>query len=135
MAITLTEDYMLGIESIDEQHLRLISIINRLSDGIASGKSREEIFTIIQELNQYAEQHFAYEEAYFVKCGYDETVSHEQEHRMFIEDIKNFSERSNETDGNLVAVELLGFLEGWLLHHILISDKRYVENFTQCGVK
>lgn len=135
MPITLTEDYMLGIESIDQQHFKLIDIINRLSESISSGKSHGDVFSIIQELMQYAEKHFAYEEAYFVKCGYDETVPHEQEHRMFIEDVQNFRDRSQETDGNLVAVELLGFLEGWLLHHILVSDKHYVEKFRECGIQ
>jgi len=134
MAITLTGKYVLGIDSIDRQHARLVEIINRLSTSL----SREDHPTtsgILRELALYAEGHFAYEEAYFVECNYQETAEHERGHRMFLSNLQDFRDQSLRMDKSLVAVELLGFLEDWLSHHILIADKQFADTFLQCGVR
>ena len=52
-----------GIALIDEQHARLVELLNRLAQQHVQGASAEEIQGILGELADYADYHFHSEEA------------------------------------------------------------------------
>ncbi len=134
MNIPWKEEYSLGIETIDIQHRKLVEIINEVMKAMEDSMPEGTIARIVNEMQQYAEDHLAYEEDIFGQCGYAETAEHRAEHDIFRETIEEFRGRSKE-NGITVAIELLGYLEGWLIKHVLITDRKYVEAFKSFGVK
>ncbi len=134
MQIAWKDEYVLGIESIDAQHRKLIGIINILEEAMHANGSGDVIVAAVSEMRVYAEEHLRYEEELFDRCGYVESDSHRAEHDVFRETIDEFQERAKGSD-QIIAIEMLGYLESWLLKHILVTDRKYVEAFRECGVK
>lgn len=135
MQIAWKDEYDLGIASIDTQHRKIIGIINGLARSMEQDDSSEDVARAIEEMRRYAEDHLSYEERLFDECGYAGTDDHRREHDTFRETIEEFCERAKAHNNPIVAIELLGYLEEWLLEHILVSDRRYVETFKSCGVR
>lgn len=134
MIIQWKDEYNLGIASIDEQHQKLIGIINTLSKNISAGLSRGDINSAIVRMEQYVKEHFTYEEKFFELIQFKETEEHVREHRVFLEKTEEFRERAK-TDEVTLSVEMLGFLEEWFIHHVQVVDRLYVEEFKKFGVK
>ena len=62
MNIEWSEKYELGIDKIDTQHKRLVSIINRLEEAWRENKHSDTVKTIFQSLRDYTNYHFSFEE-------------------------------------------------------------------------
>lgn len=134
MALPWRKEYELGIVTIDEQHKKLIGIINTLSKDISEGLSRGDISSAIVRMEEYIKEHFSLEEKFFIACSYENAAEHIVEHDVFLEKTEEFRKRAK-TDDAILSVEMLGYLEGWFLHHVLVTDKKYVDVFRRCGMK
>lgn len=126
--IIWNDSFLVGVERIDEQHKVLVNTLNEANARLAGNSSRELLERITRELLSYALYHFETEESLMREFGYDEAAAadaatHRQEHRGFSRQVVAL--RDNLRDGNLVSrEELLGFLNGWLVNHILNTDKK-----------
>ena len=109
---------------IDEQHKKLIDIINELFFALMEGKACVSIENIIKELHDYTVYHFSTEEKMFEEKNYEFTEEHKAEHTFFVNKIKEFRERFNVQDSALFF-DIMNFLKDWLLNHIAIMDKKY----------
>ncbi len=82
------KEFELGIDSIDEQHKKLLEIGNRINDLLCShddgDDNYDEIYTVIEELKDYTVYHFKTEENLFIKYKYPEYSIHKKEHDDFI---------------------------------------------------
>jgi len=78
--VTWNDEFSIGIKSIDEQHKKLVSIIKTLYDALADGKASDVMDTIFNDLFDYSEQHFAYEEELFKSYDYPDAEDHKKEH-------------------------------------------------------
>src|SRR5665647_697844 len=94
--IQWTSILSVNVAEIDQQHQKLIALINNLNDAMRKGKGKESLAEIIDELSNYAANHFAFEEKYFDKFGYPAATSHKLEHTNFV---KKVSEFKNGFDG------------------------------------
>ena len=56
------KNYALGIPIIDEQHQKLVHLLNKLAVGLAYQAAKLEIKNIFNELTQYTIYHFQTEE-------------------------------------------------------------------------
>ncbi|MEI8096655.1 MAG: bacteriohemerythrin [Candidatus Moraniibacteriota bacterium] len=134
MIIPWKEEYNLGIASIDEQHKKLIGIINTLGKDLSSGLEASDINSAIVRMEVYVKEHFLYEERYFGLTNYAEATEHIAEHRIFLDKTEEFRERAKSKDSTL-SIEILGYLEEWFIHHVLVVDRRYVEYFKEYGIQ
>ncbi len=128
------ESYSVGIPSIDEQHKKLVSLINELAEAMHNKKGKEVLKGIIDEMAKYAVYHFQTEEKYMKEFdfpGYDE---HKKEHDSFVEKVKEF-QKEYEEGKSLLTVEILMFLRDWLIKHILGTDKKYGPFLIEHGVR
>lgn len=122
-----TEDCMLGIEQIDKEHQHLFELINNGIDILQNEYVEEhysEIKEIMAELENYAEEHFAHEEAYMESIRDPELILQRKQHMYFTEKIREwtfFNIDEEENQRHLLS-ELMQFLAKWLYHHILGSD-------------
>lgn len=122
-----TEDCLIGVEEIDAEHKHLFDLLNRavymLNDEYASDKYTE-IKDLLQELQDYAEEHFAHEEAYMKKIRDPELILQRPQHLFFEEKVielmvKNIDEDDEQQEA---LEEIINFLARWLYHHIIGSD-------------
>ncbi|MGN0160802.1 MAG: bacteriohemerythrin [Lachnospiraceae bacterium] len=119
-----TEDCMIGIKEIDDEHKNLFQMLNEVMQLIKEGSTAASIRRdLILKLKEYAGTHFAHEEAYMEKIKDAELPRQKKEHAQFIEKIESFriSESTDEQDAQVVN-ELLSFMAQWLYRHILGSD-------------
>ncbi|MBS0299866.1 MAG: bacteriohemerythrin [Proteobacteria bacterium] len=114
-----------GITIIDEQHKKLVSLLNRLAAALARGNPIEtnDIFT---ELTHYAEFHFETEEAIWLEhFGNDSWLSsHQLSHSSFLPKVVELKEGEKNKSQNEIIESIILFLIRWLAFHILDSDKR-----------
>lgn len=127
-AIELSGELLTGINIIDEQHRILITLFNEANDRLATNMSTEFLSEITCDLLSYALYHFETEEELMQSSGYieayiEDASIHTQQHRNF--SAKVVAIRNDIKLGKLIAREdLLIFLNGWLVQHILNTDKR-----------
>jgi len=123
-----------SVDLIDEQHKKLVGMINDLYESMKIGEGKTKSGAILDEMSKYAKLHFATEEKYFRLYNYDETESHIAAHKAFIQKTKDFQEKYKKGEVGL-SIELMNFLKDWLLGHIQKVDKRYSECFNEHGLK
>lgn len=134
MAVIKWDDsYSVNIALIDNQHKKLIDMINQLSEAMLQGKSKDILGTILDKMTHYATVHFTTEEKYFEKFAYKGADVHNMQHSEFIKRVKEF--RTSYNDGAaLLSMDIIDFLRNWLKHHIQVSDKKYSKFLNENGV-
>lgn len=127
------DKFRIGINSIDEQHKVLFGLINKLYQTYGKSKSRAALKTVLNELLDYTIYHFGNEEKIFQKINYEGTEKHLVQHTKFINKINDFREEFNNGDTS-VALDVVHFLQDWLVTHIHKTDRAYVETFKKHGI-
>lgn len=118
------EIYELGIQEIDLQHKKLISISNELYDVATKGDVNLKITMskILKNLTDYTVYHFTSEEEFMKKYGYQGAPMHKIAHDNFVaevtQQIKNLSEGSQED-----VLLFYDYIANWILAHIAKADK------------
>lgn len=121
------DNFANGITKIDEQHKKLVALLNTLAGHLAYGSHTAVIAEVLSELSQYTQYHFKTEEAIWQQYFGDspEFINHQKGHNSFIEKLNkiNLEEHNSEA----VLADLVGFLTNWLAYHILESDMRFAK--------
>ncbi|MBF0310208.1 MAG: bacteriohemerythrin [Magnetococcales bacterium] len=123
-----------GIREVDDQHRRLVDMVNQLFALLKKGELESALARVIPELLEYTVFHFGFEEKLFEQYGYPQKQGHKQLHVKLVEQAKAFVPRMSGGD-SAAAFELLGFLKQWLTHHIMKADKHYAEFLISKGVR
>ena len=125
--VTWHNSYSIGIKLIDEQHMNLIGLANKLFRSYMSGHERtksDSIFpSIINEIKEYAAYHFTTEERVMERINYSDYKIHKEEHMVFAKGIFNKLDEFNHSKNN-ASLSLAYYLKDWIHHHIAISDKQ-----------
>ena len=89
-----TEKYVVGLETIDEEHKRLFEIIgeaNKILHNDFLYDKFDQISNVLGELVEYTKVHFADEEAYMESINYEGLEAQKRAHAMFVEKIENIN--------------------------------------------
>lgn len=121
------------VKEIDEQHKKLIDLINQLYQAMKTGKGKEVIAKILEELGDYTQYHFATEEKYLGETSYPDLKAHQDEHINFVGKVADFTKKYNAGHVGL-TVQLFQFLHDWLINHISGSDKKYSDHLNKNGI-
>lgn len=121
---TFTEDCLIGIAEIDEEHRKLFELIANTDTALKNNEgSIENALLLINELKQYAISHFAHEEAYMESIHDSELARQQKEHAAFVAKINSYSFTDvTDESAKTIILELLEYLSKWLMGHILGSD-------------
>ena len=122
--ITWTDSLSVSVPEFDEQHKKLINIINRMYDALKSGRGKDAVETILPELVDYTREHFANEEALMLKLNYPGYLDHKAKHTALTNQVVEYVNRMKE-GRSTAAVEMMEFLKKWLTSHIKGVDKKY----------
>jgi len=126
-------DMSVGIEIIDEDHKKLLDLINNLQRAVDyhMGESFER--QALAELVEYTKTHFEREEGLMLSNGYPEFDAHKQEHVDMIAKVGKFLD-AYDKDRDRTIDELAEFLRSWLVTHIRGTDQAYVPFLHAKGV-
>ena len=119
-----SEDYAVGVPSIDRQHQQFFMFINALHEALHKGEGADVIRQTIEDLADYAAFHFLAEETLLKQIHYSMFLNHSSEHADFTHKIQEFRDKHHA--GNfMLALPVMDFMKNWLASHILESDKKY----------
>ena len=122
-----------NIKEIDEQHKKLLAMINELHEAMKTGRGKEVTEKTLGGLIAYVGTHFATEEALMEKHNYPGFLAHKGEHAKLTAQAKDIHQQFQQGKA-VVNVELMNFLKSWLQNHILGTDKKYVPFLNSKGV-
>lgn len=122
----MKDEFKTGIAIIDEQHKMLFNIADRayllLKDDFIQDKY-DKIATILEELKDYTSFHFKTEEKYMESIGYKRLFSQKIAHNDFIQKLDNVDLKHIDANQKQAILDILQFLNDWLIEHIFHSDK------------
>lgn len=135
MALFVWENrFKTNISIIDEQHQRLVALLNDLHETMRQKQDIALIGRTINELVLYTIYHFQTEEELLAQYEYPYLNAHKAEHANLTKEVYDLQNRFNK--GNLIlTAELLGFLKDWVNDHILGMDKNYCAFLQSKGVR
>ena len=115
-----------GVPLIDEQHKKLVDLLNKLAAHLANKADPVELNKVFAELASYADHHFKSEEDIWFPHFKEDMwyVSHKCVHDTFLTRVVELKEEEGSKPLDEVIEDILQFLTHWLAHHILDSDKR-----------
>ena len=122
-----TDEYLTGIELVDAEHKELFRIVdkaNQLVKNFDSLSGYDSIMQILNELKEYTKEHFADEEEYMEGIQYEGLSAQKRAHEAFVDKLENISLDQIDANPQEKLKELLEFLLGWLINHILYTDKK-----------
>lgn len=121
--INWSENFSVNNNEIDQQHRKLIEIINHVALVIKNHDySMEELLNIVDGLDKYIREHLSYEEILMRTYSYPELLVHENQHnllRIKMDEINIF----NVDNSRKFYDDMLVYLVEWLSIHIMNSDK------------
>jgi hemerythrin len=124
------DDYLLGVEVIDQQHKELFRIAGDAYDLLNNeffSDKYDKVVRLIEELKNYALFHFETEEKYLLEIGYKKYFSHKIIHDDFVNKFKSIDlEKLDENQDDYLS-SIIMFIVDWIEHHILGTDKQYVD--------
>lgn len=124
------DHYAIGHATIDEQHRKIVDIINLLHSVLKDGAHLEESAgagKVFDQLAEYVMTHFTYEEQLMADAGYpvEKILDHKRQHDKLLGGVQEVMQAYLAGDTKALA-ELLPYLYGdWLIEHICHSDKEF----------
>jgi hemerythrin len=128
-----TADLSVKVGEIDNQHKKLIGLINKLHDAMRAGQGKEVLEGTLQELAAYTVYHFQNEEKYMQKFSYPGYLKHKGEHAAFVKKVTDF-QKDFAANRLGLTLDLMNFLRDWVNNHIKETDKQYSTLFNQKGL-
>lgn len=121
--ITWDAKWELGVTKVDEQHKRLIAIVNDLALS-----TTPKLVKLFASLIEYAGDHFLDEEEIMISIDFPGTADHKMEHRLFNKALLEYSFRvNNGEDKEKLKEEVIDFVTKWFVYHFLKTDRKLVD--------
>ncbi len=121
------DEYRTGIDFVDEEHKELFRITDkayRMLHEDFSFDGYDEIMDVLTELKDYTVGHFKDEEDYMERIRYEGLAAQRRAHESFVQRIEDIDLDAVDGDPKVYLNSLIEFLLGWLINHILYTDKK-----------
>ncbi len=128
------DNFTFGISIIDKEHRQFIDFINKAFVAKEHNDNPEASKELLKEMTDYSLTHFATEEAYMIKFKYSGYKYHKKEHHDFTMTASANLRKVIKGDYQIINEKLL-YLTGWLLNHIQVTDRKYIDCFKRNGLK
>lgn len=132
--MTWTEEMSVGVKALDDDHKKLVALLNELHEGILSGEPKPVLERVIERLVEYTIYHFGREEKLFTDAGFPAATEHKREHELLSRRARNLQSRFECGQSTQLSLEAMNFLKIWLTGHIMGNDKEYVPYLKAKGI-
>jgi len=132
--LTWKDSYSVGIESIDNDHKKLLHLINNLQTAIDYKTDKLFERQTLDEVLDYTKYHFRREEGLMENNGYPDFVPHKKKHEEMIEKVNDYVQAYEKGESDAIE-SLLTYLKSWLINHINGTDQEYSEFLISKGVE
>jgi hemerythrin len=132
------ERYIVGIEDIDEQHKRIVQLIDDLYSAMSEGKGADSLKHALQAIDYLSQLHFRTEMRYMVGCKYPGSAHHVHQHEQFVTDMDGFLRKVTEQtyeENMLMTVRVAAYLYHWLTMHIQTEDQALFDYYKKSASK
>lgn len=128
------DGYSVGIDSIDQQHKKLLSLINQLQTAVDYSTGEQFEQEALDELVDYTKTHFTYEEGLMRDNDYPDFEPHKAQHEKMFNKVGEVL-AEYEKDHDTAMSNTAEYLKDWLINHINGTDKEYSSYLISKGVK
>jgi len=132
--LTWKAEYATGLTVIDEEHKKLLTLINSLLAAVHCNTGEEFERHALNELVDYTKYHFRREEELMASNQFPDYEGHKAQHDQMIEQVEGFIRRYEER-GREALQDVAEYLKLWLLQHILVTDRKYGPYLQERGVR
>ncbi len=133
--VTWKAEMSVGVKKVDEQHKKLVSMINDLHEAMLAAKGKDALGRLFMGLADYTSTHFQTEEELMEIYGYprEDFEHHRLEHKKLIAQVAELKKKA--AAGELaISVDIMNFLRDWLTGHIMGTDKKMGPFFESKGM-
>jgi len=132
--LTWDDSYSVGVTVLDDDHKRLINLINQLQTAALYHTSDEYLKETFDALIDYTKFHFQREEALLEKHDFPGLEAHKLQHQAMIDEVESFvTDYQQNTD--VTIAKTISYLKTWLINHINGTDKEYTGYLNERNVK
>jgi len=121
--IVWKDEYRMGVEEIDKQHMDFVKLINRFVIVFQNGTHTQVQDRILLELLKYIEYHCVSEENLMLISRYPDRVTQEEEHQALLKTMRYKYDRFK--DGNRNGNDMVKYLTNWFLNHTQKEDMKF----------
>jgi hemerythrin len=125
--------YSVKVKKFDDQHKKLVDLINQLHDAMRAGQGNAMLGVVLQQLISYASSHFGDEEKTMQTKGYPGLAAHKVEHEKFVAKVLD-AQKQFQAGSAMLTLTVMNFLKDWLISHIKGVDQKYSEFLNSKGV-
>ncbi|MED5547898.1 MAG: bacteriohemerythrin [Pseudomonadota bacterium] len=113
-----------GVESMNDDHGRILELMNAIHDRAATGETGAAMIALVDALARVTIEHFRDEEAYMASVNFAGLAAHRLIHADLL---KTFTAHADtiRANGGEVPSGFLDFLGTWLTDHIMGTDMEY----------
>ena len=128
-----SDNYLIGISEVDEQHKEFFAASQKFCDEILNCRGEEAVAEALVFLKDYANKHFKSEEAFMAKHNYPRLDDHKELHATFIEQLDMINDEFEiYTVGSQdMADRVEEITTTWLLEHIIDEDTKIAKHVTR----
>lgn len=126
----MKDEYLTGIESIDNEHRKLFEIAEetyQLRNNEFIPDKYDHVRILLHQLKDYTIKHFDNEEKYMESINYKRMFTQKIEHQEFRDKIETYDIDGIDENTDYVIDDILNYLTKWLIEHIVENDKRIAE--------
>ncbi len=124
--------YNLQIPEMDEQHKRIVKLVNEFKEAWDTKKSVNELVKIIKNLINYSSYHFRSEEEYMGEYKYTEIKEHKAEHKKLNQLLQKVEKDLSKNKQDQVQ-DNLESIKKQFIYHFTESDSKYIDTFKMFG--
>jgi NNP family nitrate/nitrite transporter-like MFS transporter len=127
--ISWSNEFSVGVDTIDREHRRLLVLINKIDEVIQDGGAYEQFAPVVTDLIDYSDRHFAHEENLLEENHCPDLERHKKSHDRLREELLHWQEKVAGATAEDMNEHML-FLRIWFPGHILNVDKKDADYFT-----
>ena len=133
--ITWSEEMSVGVKEMDDDHKKLISILNEIHERVAAGQDKQALSGLVDQMMAGTKAHFAQEEQLLAKSGYPDVTAHYEEHDQMIAKALSACAGFRWGSTSMLSEDLLAYPRDWLIEHIQSTDKSYGAYLSAKGIQ
>jgi hemerythrin-like metal-binding protein len=125
--------YETGVDFIDDDHRKLVDIINGI-ESLLLAKSLSDVPNAIASLARHFDQHCAREEAAMRKISFSGLEEHISEHAKVKEHLSELIDRVRRDSSGPVVESVVGYLGRWFHDHVVGQDLQLKDIYQAVGL-